>query len=72
MRHAPATPRYREPISAVLQSVLAARSGILLKIASGTGEHAAFISPRLESEIVWQPSDAGVPEEVNNDPAGMI
>jgi hypothetical protein len=57
MRHAPATLRNREPILAVLQRVLAARGGVLLEIASGTGEHAAFIAPRLESEIVWQPSN---------------
>lgn len=58
MRHAPHTLRNREPILGVLQRVLAARSGVLLEIASGSGEHAAFIAPRLEAEMIWQPSDA--------------
>lgn len=59
-RHAPATLRNREPILAVLQRVLPS-SGLLLEIASGTGEHAAYMSPRLPSGLFWQPSD-GDPE----------
>jgi SAM-dependent methyltransferase len=55
MRHAPATLRNREPILNVLARVLP-KDGVLLEIASGTGEHAAFIAPRLD-EIVWQPTD---------------
>lgn len=55
MRHAPATLRNREPILAVLQRVLPAE-GLLLEIASGTGEHAAFMVPRLPG-IVWQPTE---------------
>lgn len=54
--HAPATLRNREPILAVLQRVLPAR-GLLLEIASGTGEHAAFMAPRLGPDLTWQPSD---------------
>lgn len=55
MRHAPATLRNREPILEVLQRVLP-RQGLLLEIASGTGEHAAYMTPRLDG-IVWQPTD---------------
>jgi len=55
-RHAPATLRNREAILAVLQRVLPA-TGLLLEIASGTGEHAAFIAPRLQGTLRWQPSD---------------
>src|SRR5688572_3773403 len=55
--HAPATARNREPILTVLSRVLPPR-GLLLEIASGTGEHAAFMAPRLSEELEWQPSDA--------------
>ncbi|HEX9963805.1 MAG TPA: DUF938 domain-containing protein [Allosphingosinicella sp.] len=54
-RFAPATERNRAPIAAVLRGALPER-GLLLEIASGTGEHAARLSasfPRLR----WQPSD---------------
>ncbi len=55
--HAPATLRNREAILTVLRRVLP-DTGVVLEIASGTGEHAAFFAgkfPRLE----WQPSDCG-------------
>ena len=54
-RHAPATARNREPILAVLRDILPA-AGLILEIASGTGEHVRFFAesfPQLE----WQPSD---------------
>ena len=54
--HAPATARNRDPILAVLDRVLPS-SGTLLEIASGTGEHAAYLAPRLAG-LTWQPSDA--------------
>jgi SAM-dependent methyltransferase len=56
-RHAPATSRNQAPILAVLKDVLP-RQGLLLEIASGSGEHAAFMAPRLWPEVTWQPSDA--------------
>lgn len=55
MRHAPATQRNRDPILAVLQQILPP-AGFLLEIASGTGEHAAYMAPRLPG-WTWQPSD---------------
>lgn len=55
--HAPATLRNRDAILAVLQRVLPPQ-GLLLEIASGTGEHAAFIAPRLPGTLRWQPTDA--------------
>jgi uncharacterized protein DUF938 len=57
VRHAPATLRNREPILAVLKRLLPV-TGKLLEVASGSGEHAAFIAPRLSSSLVWQPSEA--------------
>ncbi len=53
--HAPATTRNRAPILQVLQSVLPER-GVVLEIASGTGEHASFFARALPG-LVWQPSD---------------
>lgn len=55
-RHAPATLRNRDAILAVLRRVLPAE-GVMLEIASGTGEHAAYMASRLSSELRWQPSD---------------
>jgi hypothetical protein len=54
-QHAPATQRNREPILAVLDRVLP-EQGLVLEIASGSGEHATFFAPRL-SGLVWQPTD---------------
>ncbi len=56
-RHAPATLRNRDAILAVLQAELPP-AGLLLEIASGTGEHAAFMAQHLPSSLRWQPSDA--------------
>jgi hypothetical protein len=58
-RHAPATQRNCEPILKVLLRALPSE-GVLLEIASGTGEHAAFMAPKLEEGWVWQPSDMSV------------
>jgi SAM-dependent methyltransferase len=54
-QHAPATARNREPIRDVLASRLPA-SGLVLEIASGTGEHAVHLA-RSFPAIDWQPSD---------------
>lgn len=54
-RSAPAALRNREPIEEVLQEWLP-RSGLVLEIASGTGEHAAYFAERFP-KLEWQPSD---------------
>ncbi len=56
-QHAPATQRNREPILEVLQRVLPP-AGTILEIASGTGEHAIFLAPRLQPRR-WLPTDLG-------------
>ncbi len=53
--HSPSCLRNRDPILAVLKRVLPA-SGILLEVASGSGEHAAYMAPQL-SPLIWQPSE---------------
>jgi len=57
-RHSPAAERNGPPILAALQRLLPHRSsgGLMLEIASGTGQHAAFFSEGLPGWI-WQPSD---------------
>jgi SAM-dependent methyltransferase len=52
---APATQRNRDPILAVLRQVLPP-CGLVLEIASGTGEHVAHFAGTLP-DLTWQPSD---------------
>lgn len=54
-RSAPAALRNRDPIAAVLSEWLPA-AGLVLEIASGTGEHAAHFAGRFP-KLEWQPSD---------------
>ncbi len=54
-REAPAAARNRDAIAAVLRRWLP-KDGLVLEIASGTGEHALAFA-RLFPAIQWQPSD---------------
>lgn len=63
-RSAPAALRNREPIAQVLREWLP-KSGLVLEIASGTGEHAIFFASAFPG-LDWQPSD------VHRDALGSI
>lgn len=54
--HAAATERNRQPILDVLRRILPS-TGLVLEIASGTGQHVAYFAGALPG-VRWQPSDA--------------
>ncbi|NQV85101.1 MAG: DUF938 domain-containing protein [Rhodospirillales bacterium] len=54
-QYAPAAERNRDPILAVLQRVLP-KSGLLLEIGAGSGQHAAYFAPHFP-DLIWQPSE---------------
>ena len=54
-KHAPATLRNRGAIAEVLRGLLPP-AGLVLEIASGSGEHAAYFAQEFPT-IDWQPSD---------------
>lgn len=54
-RTAPSVARNRGPILAILREVLPPE-GVVLEVASGTGEHAVHFAAGLPG-LVWQPSD---------------
>lgn len=55
-RHAPATLRNRDAIAAVLATELP-QSGLVLEIASGSGEHVLYFARQFPN-LEWQPTDA--------------
>jgi hypothetical protein len=55
-RYAPAASRNREPILSLLREVLP-KSGTVVEVASGTGEHAARFARGLP-DLLWLPSEA--------------
>jgi hypothetical protein len=63
-RSAPAALRNREPIAEVLREWLPSQ-GLVLEIASGTGEHAVYFAEHFPT-LEWQPSD------INPDALGSI
>jgi hypothetical protein len=55
-RYAPSAARNRQPILEVLQQHLPAR-GLVLEIASGSGEHSAYFAEQSSPDRIFQPSD---------------
>ena len=55
-RHAPAAARNRDPLVDALRLLLPER-GLVLEVASGTGEHVVHFARRFP-ELEWQPTDA--------------
>ena len=55
-RTAPAVARNRDPILEVLRPLLV-EAGLVLEIASGTGQHVAHFAAALP-DLAWQPSEA--------------
>lgn len=66
--HSPAAERNREPILKVLRAWLS-KSGRMLEIGAGTGQHALFFAPAFPL-WQWQPTDR--PEEISNLEAGLL
>lgn len=54
-RYAPATLRNRDAIADILQQALP-NAGLVLEVASGSGEHAIHFAERFPT-LIWQPSD---------------
>ncbi|MGY4398512.1 SAM-dependent methyltransferase [Sphingomonas sp. UYAg733] len=57
-KHAPATLRNREAIATLLRDILPT-AGLVLEIASGSGEHCAYLAG-VFADLDWQPSDPDI------------
>ncbi|MGY6567926.1 MAG: DUF938 domain-containing protein, partial [Salinarimonas sp.] len=57
LRHAPSAARNREPIRHALADLLPERPCTVLEIASGSGEHALWMTRHLP-QVTWLPSEA--------------
>ncbi len=55
--YAPSVARNRDPIWSVLQHNLP-RKGLVLEVASGSGEHVVHFAQKADPDLVFQPSDA--------------
>lgn len=53
--HAPSAPRNRQPIADVLAEILPP-SGVVLEVASGTGQHIVFFAARFP-HLTWLPTE---------------
>jgi SAM-dependent methyltransferase len=63
---APSAARNRDPIWAVLRPELPA-SGLVLEVASGSGEHTVHFARRAGPQVVFQPSDPDAPARASID-----
>lgn len=61
----PTAGRNKEPISQVISEYIA-RGARVLEIASGTGEHGAFMCG-IRPDIIWQPSDPNAESRASQD-----
>jgi hypothetical protein len=71
-QYAPAAARNREPIWAVLERLLPAR-GLVLEVASGSGEHTVHFARASGPQITYQPSDpdAQARASIDAEPPGL-
>jgi Protein of unknown function (DUF938) len=69
--YAPATLRNRDPILDVLKRHLPQR-GLVLEIASGSGEHITHFAAALQNSLIFQPSDPETSARGSIDPGWPV